>query len=185
MTAPSLIGPFPAGGVPAVTTVRLHTIAHTRAFDRQISSATGDPWLATVDPNAGPGQPVVITAGGSATIPLTLTPTGHPGNVIHGTLYVDTYNTRLDTGGEVAALPCPTRTPSTVLATRRPPPLALAGPRTSAARRPIGGCSGGSSCRGIKARPRGWRRASSALLRRGGRRGKQNAVASAGRLPAA
>jgi hypothetical protein len=57
--------------------------------------------------------PVVINPGATGTIDVTITPSGAPGAVVSGDLYIDTYSTGLPTaaysqlaGDELAALRC-------------------------------------------------------------------------------
>jgi hypothetical protein len=103
------IGPTPAGG-PFTTAVPKGTIstamiAHTRNFDLDTSSSTGDIWQQTVDPNAANFTPLTITPGHRGTMTLTITPSGRKGRVVNGTLFVDVFSERLFIGGEVVAIP--------------------------------------------------------------------------------
>jgi hypothetical protein len=87
---PTLVGPDPAGGSPTGS-VTMHANVRAKRFDPAFTSSTGDPLLATVDPAAAAATPVVIPAGGSAVVTVTLMPTGHVGTVHHGHLFVDTW----------------------------------------------------------------------------------------------
>jgi hypothetical protein len=104
---PSEIGPYPAGA-PAGT-VSMSMSATTKAFDPAVTSSTGDLELAAVNP-ATTFSPIVINPGQSATINVTITPSGASGMVIRGTLYVDDFLTNVPPYGqqgpdELAALP--------------------------------------------------------------------------------
>ena len=72
-------------------------------FDNAVTSGTGDFWSTAVGGSAG--NAVFIPAGGTATIPVTITPTAAPGTVVHGTLYVDTWNNLIGQGSELAGIP--------------------------------------------------------------------------------
>jgi len=110
--APSECGPYP-GAAPAGT-ASISMTAQIRPFDTTVTSAPGDLWLGAVD---GPSvlssfAPIVIAPGASATINVTITPSGSSGTVVTGDLYVDTYDTGLPTavysqlaGDELASIP--------------------------------------------------------------------------------
>ncbi|HEX3649254.1 MAG TPA: S8 family serine peptidase, partial [Pseudonocardiaceae bacterium] len=95
------VGPFP-GTAPAGTAT-LSLTAHMRPFDTAVTSGTGDFWLTAVGGSAG--NAVFIPAGGTATIPVTITPTAKSGTVVRGTLYVDTWNNLFGQGSELAGIP--------------------------------------------------------------------------------
>ncbi len=109
-TGPSECGPY-SGPAPAGTATDTMT-AQIQPFDTTVTSAPGDLWLASVD---GPSAlasfaPVVIDPGASATIDVTITPSGS--GTVSGDLYVDTYATGLPTivyaqlaGDELASIP--------------------------------------------------------------------------------
>lgn len=83
------VGPFGNAPAPSVTATYGDT-AVSQPCDPTPSSATGDRECAGFTTRAPPqGTPVYIGAGVSATIPLTITPTGAVGTVQKGTLYVD------------------------------------------------------------------------------------------------
>ena len=84
---PDEIGPYGTGPAPAGT-ASMTLIATTKAFDDAVTSAPGDLWLQAINP-AGTVTPVIINPGQTATIPVTITPSGAPGTVVSGTLYVD------------------------------------------------------------------------------------------------
>jgi hypothetical protein len=85
----------------------------TKPFDSAVTSPTGDLMLAAVNPAVlGTLEPVLIEPGKSATIDVTITPSGVSGSVVSGTLYVDNIATGTPTaafaqvaGDELAGLP--------------------------------------------------------------------------------
>jgi hypothetical protein len=100
---PDPIGPF--DGPATQGTVSTALVAHTRGFDLDASSSTGDVWQQTVDPNAPAFTPVTLAPGGQGRLTLTLTPSGRKGRTVRGTLYVDVFSNTLALGGELVALP--------------------------------------------------------------------------------
>ncbi len=107
---PSEIGPYTAAGAPKVTASATFS-AVTKAFDATVSSSTGDVWQA-FEGLSNTLTPVYIPAGGSATVTVTITPSGSSGSSDAGTLYVDDltiagFNGIFDdpNGDEVAAIP--------------------------------------------------------------------------------
>ena len=98
----------PSAGTPA-STVTLGLSVTTRAFDPNASSPSGDLWLTGVNPNAA-FAPVVVQPGKSATLYLTITPSGPVGSTVTGTIYLDddsalSENGPSPTGDELVALP--------------------------------------------------------------------------------
>jgi Subtilase family len=83
----SEIGPYPATGAPSASGSASVT-ATTRAFDPAVSSSTGDLWSAANGVTSA-FSPVYVPAGGSATIQVTITPSGSAGSTVSGTLFVD------------------------------------------------------------------------------------------------
>ncbi len=86
--APDVVGPFGASGAASPEPVDTTLTATTEAFDPAISSGTGDLWQMAV----GGGltvTPVVVEPGQSATIPVTIAPTGTAGTAVSGVLYLD------------------------------------------------------------------------------------------------
>jgi hypothetical protein len=84
---PSVVGPFgPKGATSEATTTAM--LATTEAFDPAVTSFTGDLWQASL---GGPISvtPVVVQPGKSATIPVTVAPTGKAGTTVSGVLYLD------------------------------------------------------------------------------------------------
>jgi hypothetical protein len=88
--APGECGPYPSTA-PAGTVSSTMTVT-TQQFDSAITSATGDLMLTATNP-ATTVTPVLINPGASATIDVTITPSGSAGTVVNGTLYVDTFAT--------------------------------------------------------------------------------------------
>jgi hypothetical protein len=85
---PSEIGPYnTTTGAPKVTASATFS-AVTKAFDATVSSSTGDLWQA-FEGLSNTLTPVYIPAGGSATVTVTITPSGASGSTDAGTLYVD------------------------------------------------------------------------------------------------
>jgi hypothetical protein len=100
--APSMVGPFDSAQTGTVDTGML---AHTEAFDRNTASSTGDIWRDAVEANPPAYTPLTLGPGQSGTIAVTFTPQGQRGSRVHGTLYVDDFGLRLDTGNEQIAFP--------------------------------------------------------------------------------
>jgi hypothetical protein len=105
---PSEIGPY-TSGAPAVTAAATFS-AVTKAFDSSVSSSSGDFW-SVLEGLTGTFAPVYIPAGGSATITVTITPSGSSGSTDAGTLYVDDltlasfFGFADPNGDEIAAIP--------------------------------------------------------------------------------
>ena len=97
---PSEIGPYPAGA-PAGT-VDMAMTATAKAFDNAMTSDTGDLEPAAINP-ATTFSPVVIQPGQSATVNVTITPSGSSGTVVSGTLYVDDFLTNVPAYGQQGA----------------------------------------------------------------------------------
>jgi hypothetical protein len=108
--APSEIGPY-AGPAPAGFVNMTMTVT-TKEFDTAVTTASGDIWTASTQGLAAFGTfaPVTINPGQTSVINVTITPSGAPGTVVSGTLYVDDvvgslppYETT--TGNELAGIP--------------------------------------------------------------------------------
>ena len=104
---PSECGPYPAAAPAATATDAL--VAQTKAFDSTVTSTTGDFWPAAVGSTAT-FSPVTIAPGQTARVNVTITPTGAPGSVVQGTLYVDDLTDAVPpyaqlSGSELAAIP--------------------------------------------------------------------------------
>ncbi len=93
------------GSTVVTDTADLAATAHTLAFDPGFTAAGGDIWLTAVSKTAPSFTPVTIAPGQTASIPVTITPTAAKGTTVHGTLYVDTYNTFSASGDELIAIP--------------------------------------------------------------------------------
>ena len=79
------IGPFGASGArPGHATYTASM--RTTGFDSAVTSSTGDPFDLAVDPNGTGGTPTIIQPGRTATIQVTITPSGQPGQTIAGHL---------------------------------------------------------------------------------------------------
>ncbi|MGC2031505.1 MAG: S8 family serine peptidase [Steroidobacteraceae bacterium] len=105
---PTECGPYPAGGAPAGSAMVSMT-AQTKAFDPAVTSDTGNVWLASANP-AVSFSPIVINPGQTATINVTITPSGASGTLVTGTLYVDDFLSNVPpygniSGDELAAIP--------------------------------------------------------------------------------
>ena len=106
---PSEIGPYAAPA--AAGLVNSDMIVNTKAFDTAVTTASGDLWVASVDPSVfSTFNPVVINPGQSAVINVTITPAGAPGTVVSGNLYINDLVGSVPpygetTGDELAALP--------------------------------------------------------------------------------
>ncbi len=101
-------GPTPAPPEAVATSAQVFT----RAFDSTVTSPTGDLWSASADPTTlNTFSPVTVNPTQTATIPITIKPTGAPGTKVSGTLFVDDANFILfdnfvnPNGNEVAAIP--------------------------------------------------------------------------------
>ncbi len=97
---PSEVGPYPSGA-PAGT-VSMSMSVTSKAFDSAVTSATGDLELAATNP-ATTFSPVVINPGQSATVNVTITPSGASGTVVNGTLYIDDFLTNVPPFGQQGA----------------------------------------------------------------------------------
>ncbi len=100
--APSLIGPFTG---PASGTANAGLAAQTRMFDTSVTSSTGDPQLADVDPSPPPSAPQTVQPGQTVTIPVTFTGSAPRGSVVTGDLFVDDYVSALGAVNEIKAIP--------------------------------------------------------------------------------
>jgi hypothetical protein len=105
---PDECGPYP-GPAPAGTVSTAMT-ATTKKFDPAVTSSTGDFWAATVNAHAPPFSLLVIGAGKTRTITVTITPKGAAGAVVRGHLYVDVFDGDIppygqEGGDELVALP--------------------------------------------------------------------------------
>jgi hypothetical protein len=84
---PSEIGPYGASGAPAATaTVSLR--ARMQAFDRTVTSSTGDFWT-DAEQLTNNFAPRYVPHGDSTKIQVRIKPTAKVGSTVHGTAYVD------------------------------------------------------------------------------------------------
>jgi hypothetical protein len=105
---PAEAGPYPAAGAPPAT-ASLTMTASAAGFDAAATSAPGDFWQFTTVPTAAKASYSLqrVDPGQTATIEVTITPSGTAGTVVQGTLYADDFvdTTTFETGSEIAALP--------------------------------------------------------------------------------
>jgi hypothetical protein len=109
--APTECGPYPSAAPSASATDTL--TATTAGFDKSVTVATGDLERLAQSASAGSAgidQAVELKSGQSARVNVTFSAAGTPGNVVVGTLYLDTLQSGVPpygqiTGDEVAALP--------------------------------------------------------------------------------
>jgi hypothetical protein len=104
---PSECGPYSLGAVAGTATDSATAII--KAFDTAVTSSTGDIWQQAVNPSAA-ASPVVVNAGQTVTINVTITPSAASGTVVSGHLYVDDFASGVppygqQTGDELSALP--------------------------------------------------------------------------------
>lgn len=103
------IGPVGEAGSPTADS-QVNLSARTPGFDRNVTSSTGDFYAVTVDPTADIGTPVTIQPGATATITVTIHPTGKKGTQVSGVLNIITppsfaYPTFNTTGDVLAQVP--------------------------------------------------------------------------------
>ncbi|RFU40519.1 peptidase [Actinomadura logoneensis] len=83
------IGPF-SGPAPSGTST-LGALAKTQPWDTAVTSPAGDPYRTAVTGDFTPnGTPVVVQPGRSGKVSVTFTPSGKPGTVVDGVLYLVT-----------------------------------------------------------------------------------------------
>ncbi len=87
LAEPSEIGPYGAGPPPTAPASMFATVS-TQTFDPTVTSSTGDLWLQSIDPSAKV-KILTVAPGQTATISVTIRPTGPVGRIVSGTLYVD------------------------------------------------------------------------------------------------
>lgn len=106
---PSECGPYSSPASAGTATISM--TAHTKGFDPAVTSTPGDLWIGSINPAVfAPFTPVVINPGQTDTIFVTITPSGTPGTVVKGTLYVDDLVSAVPpyfqtSGDELAAFP--------------------------------------------------------------------------------
>jgi hypothetical protein len=107
VAGPGEIGPYPNGSPGGEVTMRM--TATTRAFDRTMTSASGDLWLASINPLTQ-FVPVTIAPGKTGVITVRLRPKGAPGTVVRGDLLIDDFAAAVPpydqtAGDELVAIP--------------------------------------------------------------------------------
>ncbi len=107
VASPGEIGPYPHGARAGSVVMAMTVIA--KAFDPAVSTQAGDLWLASVNPTLG-FSPLTIDSGKSAIMDVLIKPSGRPGTVVRGFLYVDDSVPGLPpygqaTGDELVAIP--------------------------------------------------------------------------------
>jgi len=104
---PAQAGPYPVSGARAATATMGMT-ATAAEFDPAVSTPQGDFWQFAVAPLAAHAHYSLlrVNPGRAVTIPVTITPTGTAGSVVHGTLFVDDFVDSMSflSGSELAAL---------------------------------------------------------------------------------
>ena len=109
---PTECGPYGATASPPSAPAGTATVsmtARSKAFDPAVTAETGDLWLASTNASVS-FSPLVINPGQTVTVNVTITPSGPPGTVVAGTLYVDDFLSSVPpygniTGDELAAIP--------------------------------------------------------------------------------
>ena len=101
---PSLIGPYGPSGAPTEP-VQTYASVLMKPFDPTMLGDSGDAWQ---DLTFGTNifNPLVLAPGQMGTINLTITPDpGQVGQTVTGYIYLDTFNSTVFTGDEVARIP--------------------------------------------------------------------------------
>jgi hypothetical protein len=101
---PALIGPYGSAGAPTkpVTTSAYATL---QGWDAAVSADSGDIW-ADLTLGTTTYNPLVLASGAGGTIRLTITPVpSQVGKTISGYVYIDTFNSVVNTGDEVVRIP--------------------------------------------------------------------------------
>jgi hypothetical protein len=98
-SAPTECGPY-SGPAPAGTDSSTMSVV-AKQFDTSVTSATGDVELVSINPSAT-FSPVIINPGQTATINVTITPSGASGTHVSGTLYVDDLLNNIPPYGQIA-----------------------------------------------------------------------------------
>jgi hypothetical protein len=109
---PTECGPYAATVSPPSAPAGSATVtmmAQSKAFDPAVTSDTSDIWLASTNASVS-FSPIVINPGQTATINVTITPSGASGTVVAGALYVDDFLSGVPpygniSGDELAAIP--------------------------------------------------------------------------------
>jgi hypothetical protein len=101
---PSLIGPYGPSGAPTEP-VQTYASVLMKPFDPTITGDSGNVWQdLTFGTNTF--NPLILAPGQSGTINLTITPDrSQVGHTVTGYIYLDTFNSTVFTGDEVARIP--------------------------------------------------------------------------------
>lgn len=83
------LGPFGPAGAPAGHASYTASM-NTAGFDHAVTSSTGDPFDLSVDPAGTGGTPTIVQPGQTATIMVTITPSGAQNSTVNGHLNVVT-----------------------------------------------------------------------------------------------
>jgi len=105
---PGEVGPFSDAG-PTPSTVATGAAVVAQQFDTAAVPSTGDGWdyLTAFNTGVAPSapdnfyKPLTLGQGQRGTINVTITPDAVPGTVVHGFLYVDTFNTNSTPGSKM------------------------------------------------------------------------------------
>jgi hypothetical protein len=97
-------GPFPPNGI-GKATVNLAGAVNTNAFDRAVTSSSGDVWLQLAIDNTAPFTPLTLNSGETGTIRVTVTPNAPKGTVVHGFVEVETISNFTPSGDEIVSIP--------------------------------------------------------------------------------
>jgi subtilase family protein len=95
------VGPFPSGAPHATANVSM--AARTLPFDSDAHGQGGDVWQQAVGNNDA--TPVYVVSGVTRNLTLAITPTAPAGTVVHGIVYVDTFNPEVSNGSELVGIP--------------------------------------------------------------------------------
>ena len=102
--APALIGPYGSGGAQPAP-IATGALVLMQPFDTTVTSTAGDVWQ-DVTLGTSTFNPLVLGAGQSGTITVTITPDPtQVGATVNGYLYIDTYNPGTYYGDELVRLP--------------------------------------------------------------------------------
>ena len=96
---PAQIGPFSTSAQPSTVEVRATAIGEP--FDQAVAVSTGNPF----NPFSPQYKPLTLPPSFGDVIAVRITPRGLPGTIVHGTLYVETFNLNSTSGDELAAIP--------------------------------------------------------------------------------
>lgn len=107
VAAPDELGPYAHKAKQDYVTMAMTVTA--KAFDPAVTASTADYWALSLDV-AAPFDPVNVDPGKSATINVSIRPTGRPGTVVRGYLYIDDFIAGVppysqQTGDELVAIP--------------------------------------------------------------------------------